>query len=123
MLLRTFIHGKKMHEKCVGLSKSPSQAPTLPDSSPAQAPTLPEQCRISKMCGYSLAQLIVSKILSMVKDFTCCKEIVQNTKYCWDKIMKILEDPNVPALAHLHPWEKNVWVNCVNITNIKIIPH
>ncbi|KAI3917210.1 hypothetical protein MKX01_026398 [Papaver californicum] len=109
--------------KCVRLMESAAQAPLVSDNSPAEVPTFPEQCRISEMCVDTLSQLVVSKRLPTFKDFTCCEEVAQKTKYCWDKTMEILEDPNVPTLAHLHPWADNAWDRCISIRNVKILPH
>ncbi|KAI3987033.1 hypothetical protein MKX01_036823 [Papaver californicum] len=109
--------------KCVCFMESAVQAPLVSDNSPAQAPIFPKQRRISKICVDTLAQLVVPKRLPTFKDFICCEEIAQKTKYCWDKTMEILEDHNVPALAHLHPWTNNAWERCISITNVKILPH
>ncbi|KAI3994049.1 hypothetical protein MKX01_012306 [Papaver californicum] len=110
-------------KKCVSLTESAAQAPLVSVNFPAQAPTFPKQCRISEMCVDTLAQLVESKMLPTFKDFTCCAEIAQKTKYCWDKTMEILKKPNVPALVHLYPWADNAWNRGISITNVKILPH
>lgn len=89
------------------------------DSSPAEAPWVspwPEQCRMSGPCGDFVGNLVVSKAFPTQKDVVCCKEIVQTTKYCWEKVMEVIEDLNVPAFANLHPWAEITWDKCVSLT-------
>ncbi|KAI3919044.1 hypothetical protein MKW98_016597, partial [Papaver atlanticum] len=50
------------------------------------------------------------------KDVVCCQEIVQTTKYCWEKVMEIIEDPKIPAFTNLHPWAEITWDKCVRLT-------
>ncbi|KAI3919045.1 hypothetical protein MKW98_016598, partial [Papaver atlanticum] len=82
------------------------------NNSPAEAPSvdpLPKQCSISGPCGVFVQNLILLKAMPSEADGVCCQELVQTTKFCWEKIMDLLEDQKIPAFANLHPWAENAW--------------
>ncbi|KAI3860854.1 hypothetical protein MKX03_002470, partial [Papaver bracteatum] len=91
-------------DKCVSLTGSPSPASMM--SSPTHAPTWPEKCKISESSMDILTQLILTRTFPSQKDVSCCREIIQTGKDCWEKTMEILEDP----------WAENVWKKCAILT-------
>ncbi|KAI3838238.1 hypothetical protein MKX03_025946, partial [Papaver bracteatum] len=78
---------------CVSVIIGASDARDIGNNSPVEAPSVDY---ISGPCGVFVQNLILMKAMPTENDGVCCQELVQTTKYFWEKIMELLEDQKIP---------------------------
>lgn len=106
-------------DKCVNIANSPAQAPLVADSPVPMEYTFPAKCDIPEDSSQFLKHLMLTKTLPTKKDVAFCKDVVKSTKFCWERTMELLENPNLNdhPLTNLHPWAENTWNTCVSLAN------